>query len=301
MDTKYIQEFCTLAETGNFTEAAEKLYISQSTLSRHIRNFEAELGIDLFTRNGKSISINDYGRRFLPYAKKILAVQDECQQKYFEELRKLNDNLTVGLFTMDPYRHFANLAFEFKENHPDYNIVFIEEQSDSLRNLLQDGNCDLAVILSENKQDEVFGSCNIAVDHLSAIFPANHILANRSSVPFHKLQKERFIIQTGESAEAVLCLRAARSAGFEPDISRMTLSTKSLIRHVERGHGITLKPKSFSVGRNRQIAVIDLEPEYEIYVNIIYRKDVPLTALGKQFIKFLCSAQEPGFTNKQDE
>lgn len=287
MDTKYIREFCALAETGNFSEAAEKLYISQSTLSRHIRSFEAELGIELFTRNGKIVTINDYGKRFLPYARRILEVQEECQEKFFEELRKLNENLTIGLFSLDPENQFANQALEFKESRPDHNIVFIEAPSDTLREHLKEGICDIAVVLSDNKLDKNFESCTLCTDFLSAILPAEHALAGKQSITFDKLREEKFLIEKGETAEFALCLLAARNAGFEPEISHPDLLTRSIIRYVERGHGITVKPRLFSQGRNQRISVVDLDPKYEIYINVIYRKDIPLSKLGKDFIRFL--------------
>lgn len=290
MDTKYIREFCVLAETKNFSEAADKLYISQSTLSRHIRAFEAELGIELFTRNGKIVTINDSGKRFLPYAKRILDVQEESLEKFFDELRKLNGDLTIGLFSLDMQNQVANQALEFKESRPDHNIIFIEAPSDTLRSHLNEGICDIAVVLSHNSTEKNFESCTLSKDYLSVLLPANHVLANKQSITFDKLSKEKFIIESGESAELALCLLAARNAGFEPEISHPNLSTRSIIRYVERGHGITVKPKMFSVGRNQRMSVIDLEPTYEIYVNILYRKDIPLSKLGKDFIRFLRSA-----------
>ena len=298
MDTKYIREFCALAETENFSEAADKLYISQSTLSRHIRTFEAELGVELFARNGKIVTINDNGKRFLPYAKRILEVQEECQEKFLEELRKLNDNLTIGLFSLDMHNQFANQAFEFKESHPDHNITFVEATSDTLRDHINEGVCDIAIVLSDNKLDKNFESCMVYTDILSVILPAEHMLAGKQSITFDKLRKEKFLIEKGESAEFALCLLAARDAGFEPEISHPNLSTRSIIRYVERGHGITVKPKLFSVGRNKKMSVVDLEPPYKIYINIIHRKDTSLSKLGKDFIRFLQKSNLQDDTSK---
>lgn len=287
MDTKYIREFCTLAETGNFSEAADKLYISQSTLSRHIRVFESELGIELFSRNGKIVTINDYGKRFLPYAQKILSVQEDCQEKFFEEIRKLNNNLTIGLFSLDTLNRFANQSFDFKESHPAHSIIFVEGRSNLLRKQLSDGICDMAIVLSDSKADPDFESCTICTDFLSVIVPSNHPLAGKQDVTFDKFSRERFLIEQGETAELVLCQQAARNAGFEPGIDLCDLNTNSIIRHVERGHGITVKPNMFSVGRNPNMSVVSLSPPCEIYINILRRRDIPLSRLGRDFISFM--------------
>ena len=66
MDLNYIREFVVLANTCNYMEAAEQLFISQSALSRHIKNLEEELGVSLFDRSTRSVTLNAFGMLFLP-------------------------------------------------------------------------------------------------------------------------------------------------------------------------------------------------------------------------------------------
>ncbi len=287
MELEYIREFCKLAEKENYTDAANELFVSQSTLSRHIKAFETELGVDLFTRKGKNVEINEYGKRFLPYAKQILDTERECMEAFFVELRKIKPSLTIGVFSLDKQCIPANLIFDFKEKYPQYNISFVEEHSDLLRKRVDSGDCDFALTLSANKQDDVFESLTIYTDSLVAIFPTQHTLAASSGVSFEQLSEETFLIQDNESAEVQLCYQAAKEAGFEPTITYPSISTKGLIRLVEQGHGITVKPKLFSEGRNKRISVVNIDPELHVYVNVIYCRDVPLTEPGKKFIKFI--------------
>lgn len=290
MELEYIREFCKLAEKENYTDAADELFISQSTLSRHIKAFETELGIDLFTRKGKNVEINEYGKRFLPYAKQILDVEKECMEKFFVELRKIKPSLTIGVFSLDKQCFPANLIFDFKEKYPQYNISFVEEHSDLLRKRLLSGDCDFALTLNADRQDNLFESLTVYTDSLVAIFPTAHPLAIASSVSFEQLAEETFLLQSDESAEVQLCCQAAREVGFEPMITHPRISTKGQMRLVEQGHGIAVKPKLFSQGRNRRLSVVEIEPVLNVYANVIYRKDIPLSAPGKNFIKFIKNA-----------
>lgn len=72
MELSFLQDFVVLAETQKFSAAAQKLHISQSTLSRHIQALEAELGCVLFHRTTRDMELSAYGTLYLPYARKIL-------------------------------------------------------------------------------------------------------------------------------------------------------------------------------------------------------------------------------------
>ena len=66
MNTDNLKEFMVLAETKNFWEASDRLYMNQSTLSKHIKSLENELGVPLFTRTTRRVELTSYGQTFLP-------------------------------------------------------------------------------------------------------------------------------------------------------------------------------------------------------------------------------------------
>ena len=72
MDIDLLQEFIVLAQSETFLKAADILYISQPTLSRHIKNLEEDLGVALFERTTRSSKLSKYGNMLLPYAKQIV-------------------------------------------------------------------------------------------------------------------------------------------------------------------------------------------------------------------------------------
>ena len=68
MEIDYIREFITLAQVQNYMAAAEESYISQPSLTKHIKAIEMELGVSLFDRTTRKVHLNQFGRTFLPYA-----------------------------------------------------------------------------------------------------------------------------------------------------------------------------------------------------------------------------------------
>lgn len=85
METGTIKEFVTLADCLNFSEAASRLFISQSSLSKHIKALERELGLALFDRTTRSIRLSGAGERYLPYAREIsrLCAESETEIENF--------------------------------------------------------------------------------------------------------------------------------------------------------------------------------------------------------------------------
>ena len=82
MELKRLEEFVTLAETGNYLEAADALFLFQSTLSKHIMALEKELGVHLFERTTRKVRLSSDGECLLPYAVKITQLGREAANLY---------------------------------------------------------------------------------------------------------------------------------------------------------------------------------------------------------------------------
>lgn len=78
MEMKYSKEFVTLANSKNFMQAAEDLFMAQSTLSKHIQFLERDCGHKLFHRNTRNIELTRFGKAYLPYAEEIVRTEEKC-------------------------------------------------------------------------------------------------------------------------------------------------------------------------------------------------------------------------------
>lgn len=91
MKIQSLREFLTLSRVKNFNVASEQLFLSQPTLSRHIKEIEEELGVPLFLRSTRQVELTEYGKYFLPYAKRIVSIEEV----YTEGLAQLRRNEQV--------------------------------------------------------------------------------------------------------------------------------------------------------------------------------------------------------------
>ena len=126
-----------------FWEASERLYMNQSTLSKHIKNLESELGISLFTRTTRRVELTNYGRIFLPYAKSVIRSEFEG----LSAIRRLqnieNGLLTIGVIPSMPQYHITQFLTDFQKAYPQTSIRITEDDPVNLMQYLEDEKCEL--------------------------------------------------------------------------------------------------------------------------------------------------------------
>jgi len=201
MNTENLKEFIVLAETKNFWEASERLYMNQSTLSKHIKNLESELGISLFTRTTRRVELTNYGRIFLPYAKSVIRSEFEG----LSAIRRLqnieNGLLTIGVIPSMPQYHITQFLTDFQKAYPQTSIRITEDDPVNLMQYLEDEKCEL-IFQREEKMifeknfitDQHIIRLPYMQDNLVAIVPPSHPLATLHSVSLQQLKNERLCL-----------------------------------------------------------------------------------------------------------
>ncbi len=146
MEMKEFVYLITLAEEGNISRAAERLYMAQSSLSQFLQQFEAELGVKLFIRTSKGIRPTHNGEGFIEHARSMLLEYQRAKNELWD-----NENLTAGkiifgISTFRGLRALPRILKTFYERYPNVNIEVVEENSMRLEELLIEGKLDLAIV-----------------------------------------------------------------------------------------------------------------------------------------------------------
>ena len=136
MELNYIKEFVVLAETRNFLDAAESLFISQSTLSRHIKILEEELGHTLFDRTTRKVSLNDFGHLYLPFAKEMVRVQYDCTTAVYNHLNNISGTITLGTIPVISQYNIYDVMEKFRTENNNFHLNVIESDTTELIDML---------------------------------------------------------------------------------------------------------------------------------------------------------------------
>ncbi|HHU22504.1 MAG TPA: LysR family transcriptional regulator [Clostridiales bacterium] len=300
MDIRYLEDFALLAEIKNYAETADELNISSSTLTRHIKAIEDELGVELFTRTTRKVELNPFGHIFLEYARQIV----ELYRQGVQDLRKAQKSreTTVQLAT-NYYIDDLLAAFYDYDKNVTVNPVILENIPEfashmSILRLLNNYELALVVDLPENEKEEM-ATTVVSTDRYVAVVSKNHPLASKKSVALKELAREDFVsFHSGSYGDLRLhCL--CRQAGFEPKIkARPGANVGSAIATlVSHGLGISiLFKKSVSKTTNAEITFVDIEPAITAELALCHRKNVRLTDGAKRLKQFIINEWIPSQT-----
>ncbi len=196
MELTQLRYFKTAAECNNFSEAAERLHVSQPALSLSVKKLEEELGVPLFERSKNKICLNDAGRLALTYAEAILAKADEMKNTFYQFIRRDNV-LLLGFCDPGPMRFSVPLL---QKHHPNIDITSaLLPDENNLETLLLTHQYD-AVISIKKPQNENIITIPFAEEELMLSVPAGHPLATKKSVCLHNEQDLQLINYSGDGA-----------------------------------------------------------------------------------------------------
>ncbi len=304
MNTEYLKEFLVLAETKNFWEASERLFINQSTLSKHIKTLETELGINLFTRTTRRVELTSYGQTFLPYARTITRSEFEGTSAIKRMLNIENGLLTIGTIPSMPQYHITQFLAQFQQKYPEITVRITEDDPANLMKHLENGTCELIF----NREDKVTFEKNFKDgdnitripyirDRLVSIIHKNHPLASAESVTLLQLKDEQFCLIKEGSLMYQICTDACQNVGFIPNIIFTSHRIDSILDMVTNQNSVALLmdahvqlPENGTKQIQTQWCAIPITPEIPSHLSLCHINNKPLSKTAKLFVNF-CTDQ----------
>jgi LysR family transcriptional regulator, hydrogen peroxide-inducible genes activator len=248
MEVNQLRYVCAIADTGNFSRAAERCRIAQPSLSQQVQKLEDDLGVKLFDRLGRSIRLTEAGRAFIPRARAILEQLDAARSSAADKNADLRGNVTVGVIpTVAPYLMPAYTA-SFAKKFPDAKLRIIEETTSVLVEGLRDLSIDVAILALplRHKDLELFP---IRTEPLFAVLKINHPRARAKSLALKDLRGESFVMLRDGHCFRDLSIAACANARVTPRIAFESGQFSSLFGMVAAGVGISLAPE-MAIDRN---------------------------------------------------
>lgn len=235
MNINNLKYFTTVADLGNLTVAAEKLFVSQPALSKTIHNLESTIGYELFDRVGKNIILNEKGKIFYRYAMKILNALEDAQ-KELHDLDSVNAS-TVRIQLSAAAQYFVQLLASFQHSNPEIHFQLIDPVMMTSYNIQPE-----LVIFSSDADIKSENSETLYTEDFMLAVPVSHPLAAYSSVSIKDIYKENFLtLSSGISLRKTLD-RYFDEHSLSPAISYETGNFSLLKSMVANGLGISIVP-----------------------------------------------------------
>ena len=147
MDLRQLRYFTAIAEHGSFSEAAARLHVAQSALSRHTMALERELGVRLFERHARGIDVTASGAVLLDRARRILDEVDRARLDVMAQAALPSGEAVIGTTSTTSRILYGPLAERFARDYPDVRLRFIEGVPYLLLEGLDTGSIDIAVMV----------------------------------------------------------------------------------------------------------------------------------------------------------
>lgn len=296
MDIFQLQYFLSAAITGNFTMAATENNISQSSFSKPIMALENELGVKLFYRNRKSISLTPAGERLQKHAYAILG----SYKSMMDDMACYSqDDIVISIFSIPVFVQYQipEIMSAFRALHPQVKFNVVESESSLVLQGLRRLECDFAVLRTDFLDEEQYNIIPINVDRLVAVVPENHPLAKEKSISVKRLKGEKLLLPTGKASLFDICMAVCKKAGFIPNVP-YTVSGKTEIslKFVENDGVIVLAMEQVITYFDMPgCVVVSLEEEYLSTTGLVQLKSRETSSITRKFMSFVKEWQKSIF------
>jgi DNA-binding transcriptional LysR family regulator len=260
IEFRHYRYFLAVAKELHFRKAAEHLHISQPALSKQIKQLEEILGLILFVRHNRKVSLTRAG----------LYLQQELSQHFkqlddFVKHAKLLDQglegeLRLGFVGSAMQQIIPQLLLEFEKNHPNI-LVKLNELDNHLQiDALLAQQIDIGFVRIDQIPNDLIVQSEF-VDTFSLVLPKNHPISASNFLSVSQLKDEAFILFDPTYSESYYAkvMHIFEEVGFRPKVSHSTVNASSIYRLVENGLGISIVPTSLQHGFNLEVKFIELK------------------------------------------
>lgn len=292
MDLRVLRYFVMLADTLHFGRAAAALSMSQPPLSRQIRAFEDELGVELFLREPRGVRLTPAGTALLPQARRLLREADALTEGARELAHGEVGVVRLGFISTAAHNVLPRVLPPFRRARPGIRLTLVEATTDAQLTGLRDDTLDAGLVVPPVP---VPLRCEVLLrEPLIAALPRARRWPRR--LPLETLADEPFILFPRRAAPGLydLIVGLCAQAGFVPRIEQEAIQMPTIVSLVGAGMGVALVPASLARVRQTDVVYRPLaEPGPPMEVGLAWNEATPTPAVAA-FVAHVRGVFTPG-------
>ncbi|QGG51978.1 LysR family transcriptional regulator [Lysinibacillus pakistanensis] len=285
MDLKQLQTFLTAAETLSFTQTAQLLDYAQSSITAQIKSLEEELGVILFERLGKRVTLTDEGKRLQQYAQKMLELNSEMKKAVSNEQAQVV--LKIGAQESQCVYRLPSILQQYQKAYPQIKIIFKPVHTTEIaKDLLQSGNLDVAFISDAYKETPMLYRERLIQEQIIFVSAPTSIKSHTLSA--QQLSAETMLLTENGCSYRNQLEAQLQQEGLLPLQMIEFASIEAIKQCVIAGLGITFLPKMVVEKELEDGQFIELQSPFNIkpiYTDIAWHKDKHIQPYLSDFIE----------------
>lgn len=287
MDIRHLEYFVEVARQKSFSKAAEKCNVTQSTISKLIKDLESELGTSLFNRTSKYVQLTDTGAIFLDQAIQVVTMFENLTSEFQNRIKMERGKIAIGLLPITGTTIFAELLGEFKKKYPQIEISLSEHGSKKVALDILDGTLDVGVVCSV-PDSHYFDSFPFAEDPLCVIVSSQNPISKLSSINLKSLSNESFVLYSSEFSLHDEIISKCKNEGFSPNVVFETSQFELMTQMVAANLGIAFLPSAACKELDpRRIDVLPVtNPKIIHNMSIIWKRGRSMSHAANLWLQF---------------
>ncbi len=291
LSIKQVRYFIATADSGQVSQAAMVLNVSQSAVTTAIKQLEENLGVSLFRRLASGVVLTAEGARFLTHARNVMAAVNSAERAPLTEDTALAGTVRVGVtYTVLGY-FLPRLYARFARTYPKIRVELHELPRDRLEERLNEGSLDMAVMLVSNLRDKAHLAFETLVRSRRRLWlPAEHPLLSVETITLEDVAREPYVMLTVDEASETAG-RYWQQVGLSPQVIFTTSSVEAVRSFVADGIGVTIlsdmvyRPWSLEGQRIELRNVVADIPSMDI--GVAWNRSIPQSPATRTFSEFL--------------
>jgi len=292
MDLRRLEIFAKVAELGSFSRAAEALFLTQPTVSEHVRALEDELGVQLLDRLGRGAQPTPAGRLLLDYATRMLALGRAARQAIDRYQGRVSGALVVGGSTIPGEYVLPALVGAFRAKHPEVSVSLLIGDRRDVSLWVEEGRVEVGVTGARPSARALHAKALMS-DELVIVAPAEHPWADKKSVSLADVRAEPLVVRERGSGSREALERALDGARLELGAFRIVSemgSTQAIKQAVRAGVGVSIISRRAVEDecRARQLVALPIrELKVERAFWLVTHRDRTRSPLAHAFVAFV--------------
>ena len=289
MELRHLRYFIVVAECLHFGKAAEKLFISQPPLSRQIKQLENELGVVLFNRNKRNVSLTVQGEYLYNEVQKIFSHIESIKKSLCLIDKGIVGQITIGYIGAAMHSILPKILTKLKSTYKDVHTVLLDMNNSEQIQSLKNDKIDIGIIRMPVNVEGLKVK-TVYREKFSLVLPFNNKYNITSDKQLLKtLAEEPFISFSRKCGQALhnSINNICNKCGFSPNVVHQTDQINSIIRLVESGCGYSIVPASVKHGYDLKVRFIELESFNETSeLSVIYKNSI-LRPIVRNFLEII--------------
>jgi DNA-binding transcriptional LysR family regulator len=245
VDTRLLRYFLAVAEEGNLTRAAQRLFVSQPALTKQIKQLEAQLGAQLFARSRAGMALTEPGKALAERVPSLLAGWDQALRETKDAASREARVLRVGFVASAANEATQQIIAAFTRRRPDWRIEMRQAAWTNPTAGLANGDVDAALLRLPFPGQDTLRVEVLFTEPRWVALPTAHPFATRDQIPFRDLGDEPFVAAPPETGWwRDYWLATDERAGHPPRIGAVTDQPDDWLSAIANGYGIALAPAS---------------------------------------------------------